>query len=130
MSIITELKRRKVFHVAGVYAVVAWLLVQIITAIEEPLSLPDWTDTFVIVCLAIGFPITLIISWAFNLTSEGLVRDHGEDVFRIGDWKIVPERLVIERNGTENHIKPKSMAVLVFLAEAGGKVVSLSLIHI
>jgi hypothetical protein len=75
MSFLGEIKRRKVFQVAAVYAVVAWLLVQIVVAIEEPLSLPGWMDTFVIVCLAIGFPITLIISWAFNFTSEGLLRD-------------------------------------------------------
>ena len=77
MSFWGELKRRKVVQVAAVYAITAWLLVQIIVAIEEPLSLPGWMDTFVIVCLAIGFPITVIISWAFNLTPEGLVRDRG-----------------------------------------------------
>jgi len=77
MSFVGEIKRRKVFQVAAVYAVVAWLLVQIIVSIEEPLNLPGWVDTFVIVLLAFGFPITLIISWAFNLTPEGLVPDGG-----------------------------------------------------
>ena len=77
MSFLGEIKRRKGFQVAAVYAVVAWLLIQVITSVEEPLSLPGWMDTFVIVCLAIGFPITLIISWAFNVTPEGLVRDKG-----------------------------------------------------
>ena len=77
MSFLGEIKRRKVFQVVAVYAVVAWLLIQIVTAVEEPLSLPEWADTLVIVLLAIGFPITLIISWAFNLTSEGIVRDEG-----------------------------------------------------
>jgi Tol biopolymer transport system component len=77
MSIWGEIKRRKVFQVAAVYAVVAWLLIQIVATVEEPLSLPDWFDTSVIVLMAVGFPITLIISWAFNLTPEGLVRDQG-----------------------------------------------------
>jgi len=72
MSVLGELKRRKVIQVATVYAVVAWLLVQIVTAIEQPLSLPDWVDTFVIVLLAIGFPIALILSWAFDVTPEGI----------------------------------------------------------
>jgi len=79
MSFLGEVKRRKVFQVAVVYAVVAWLLVQVITSIEAPLSLPDWVDTLVIVLLAIGFPITLIISWAFNLTAEGIIKDQGQN---------------------------------------------------
>jgi TolB-like protein/Flp pilus assembly protein TadD len=77
MSFLREIKRRKIFQIAAVYAIVSWLLVQIVATVEEPLSLPAWFDTGVIVLLAIGFPITLIISWAFNLTPEGLVRDLG-----------------------------------------------------
>ncbi len=59
MSFLGEIKRRKVFQVAAVYAVVAWLLVQVITSVEEPLNLPEWADSLVIMLLAIGFPITL-----------------------------------------------------------------------
>ncbi len=72
MSILGELRRRKVVQVATVYAVVAWILVQIVTAIEEPLALPGWVDTFVIVCLGIGFPVAIILSWAFDVTPEGI----------------------------------------------------------
>lgn len=75
MSFWGELKRRKLVQVTAVYAVVAWLLVQIVATVETPLSLPDWFDTAVIVLLLVGFPITLIVSWAFNLTPEGLVKD-------------------------------------------------------
>jgi hypothetical protein len=60
-----ELKRRNVIKVATAYAIVGWLIIQIVTAIEKPLSLPDWFDTSVIVFLGIGFPIALIIAWAF-----------------------------------------------------------------
>ena len=77
MSFLGEIKRRKIFQVAAVYAVVAWLLVQIVVSVEAPLNLPDWVDTLVILLLALGFPITLIVSWAFNLISEGLVPDQG-----------------------------------------------------
>jgi len=77
MSFLAEIKRRKIFQVAAIYAVVAWLLIQIVATIEEPLNLPDWFDTAAIVLMAIGFPITVIISWAFNVTPEGLVRDEG-----------------------------------------------------
>ena len=78
MSILGELKRRKIFQVIAVYAVVAWLVVQVITSIEGPLNLPDWVDTFVIVLLGLGFPILLVVSWAFNVTPDGLVRDEGD----------------------------------------------------
>lgn len=79
MSFLGEIKRRKVFQVGAVYAVVAWLAIQVITAIETPLGLPDWVDTLVIVLLAIGFPLTLVISWAFDVRPEGIVRDAGGD---------------------------------------------------
>ena len=49
---------------AAVYAVVAWLLVQIIVSIEGPLGLPIWTDTLVIVLVALGFPVALVLAWA------------------------------------------------------------------
>jgi len=79
MSFLGEIKRRKVFQVGAVYAVVAWLAIQVITSIETPLGLPDWVDTLVIVLLAIGLPLTLVISWAFDVTPEGIVRDAGGD---------------------------------------------------
>lgn len=78
MSLLREIRRRKVFQVAAVYAVVAWLLVQIVATVEAPLSLPDWVDTFVILLLGIGFPITLVMTWAFDVTPGGVVRDHGD----------------------------------------------------
>jgi len=80
MSFLREIKRRKIFQVAAVYTVVAWLLIQIVATVEGPLNLPDWFDTMVIVLLAVGFPITLVISWAFNLTPEGLVKEGNADV--------------------------------------------------
>jgi len=80
MSFLGEIKRRKVFQVAAVYAVVAWLIIQIIGEISEPLSLPDWLDTVVIVLLAVGFPLAIILAWAFDLTPEGVVRDQGTNV--------------------------------------------------
>ena len=70
-----ELKRRKVFRVALVYAVVAWLLIQIVGAIANPLSLPDWFDTAVIVLLGIGFPIAIILAWAYEVTPDGIRAD-------------------------------------------------------
>jgi len=79
MSFIGEIKRRKIFHVAAVYLVVAWLLIQVVATVESPLNLPDWADTLVILLLAIGFPITLVMTWGFNLTPEGLVKEGNGD---------------------------------------------------
>jgi len=77
MSFLGEIRRRKVFQVAAVYAVVAWLIMQIIDVVSEPLSLPDWLDTIVIVLVAVGFPIAVILAWAFDLTPDGVVKDQG-----------------------------------------------------
>lgn len=84
MSFLGELKRRNVFRVAGVYAVVGWLLVQVGASLEEAVGLPAWFDGFVVSLLAIGFPIALIFAWAFELTPDGIKRtsevDAGESV--------------------------------------------------
>ncbi len=67
-----ELKRRNVFRVGVAYAVVSWLIIQIIETISEPLALPDWTEAFFIVLVLAGLPLVLIFAWAFELTPEGL----------------------------------------------------------
>lgn len=73
-SFFTELKRRSVYKVGVAYAVVAWLLIQVATQVFPFLQIPDWAIRLVIVLLALGFPIALIIAWAFELTPEGLKR--------------------------------------------------------
>lgn len=77
MSFLGEIKRRKVFQVAAVYLVVSWLIMQVVDVVNEPLNLPDWFDTAVIVALAIGLPIALILAWAFDVTPDGVVKDQG-----------------------------------------------------
>src|SRR5437867_8040084 len=69
-----ELKRRNVYKVAIAYAVIAWLLMQIATQVFPFLEIPNWAIRLVIMLLALGFPIALIIAWAFELTPEGLKR--------------------------------------------------------
>ena len=66
-----ELKRRKVIHVITVYAGVAFAIIELINNIAEPLRLPGWTPTLVIVLLAIGFPIVIIFSWIYDVHPEG-----------------------------------------------------------
>ncbi len=73
-----ELKRRNVYKVAVAYAVVAWLLVQVASTTFPALEIPMWGVRLVIALLALGFPVALILAWAFELTPEGIKR--AEDV--------------------------------------------------
>jgi TolB-like protein len=73
-SILGELRRRNVFRVAGVYAVVGWVLTQIATTLEEAMQLPSWFDGVTVAALLVGFPIALVFAWAFELTPDGVVR--------------------------------------------------------
>ena len=66
-----ELKRRNVVRVSTVYAGAAFVIIELINNITEPLHLPEWTPTFVIVLLAIGFPILIIFSWIYDVHPEG-----------------------------------------------------------
>ena len=79
-SLFEELKRRNVFRVGVAYVVVAWLIIQVIETVSEPLSLPEWTEAFFIVLLVAGLPIALLFSWAFELTPEGLKKTKDVDV--------------------------------------------------
>jgi TolB-like protein/Tfp pilus assembly protein PilF len=73
-TLFAELKRRNVYKVAIAYAVVAWLLMQIATQVFPFLEIPNWAIRLVIMLLALGFPVALILAWAFELTPEGIKR--------------------------------------------------------
>ena len=70
----SELKRRNVVRVAIAYAVVSWVILQFVDVISDPMSLPDWFQKVTIVFLGIGFPIALLLSWAYEVTSEGVMK--------------------------------------------------------
>lgn len=74
MSFLSEIKRRHVFQVTAVYAVVAWLVIQIVDVVKEPLRLPTGFDTIVIVLAAAGFPLAIALAWVYEVTSHGVVR--------------------------------------------------------
>jgi TolB-like protein/Flp pilus assembly protein TadD len=74
-----ELKRRNVYKVAVAYAIVGWLLVQIATQVFPFLEIPNWVVRLVIVLVAAGFPISLVIAWAFEATPEGIKRTEVAD---------------------------------------------------
>src|SRR5438067_9579485 len=74
-----ELKRRNVYKVGVAYAIVAWLLMQVASQIFPFFEIPNWVVRLVILLLVIGFPIALIIAWAFEVTSEGIKRTETAD---------------------------------------------------
>jgi len=75
MSIFEELKRRSVYRVAALYVIVSWLVLQVADVFMSFLPLPEWTPNLVFVLLVLGFPVALVLAWAFELTPEGLRRE-------------------------------------------------------
>jgi len=130
-----ELKRRNVYKVAVAYAVVAWLVIQIATQVFPFFEIPNWAVRLVVLLLIIGFPVALVLAWAFEITPEGIKRtedvDHSQPpTHRTGrtlDFLIIAVLLVIigvfayQRFGLSQKtsvsvsaIPEKSIAVLPF----------------
>jgi Tol biopolymer transport system component len=84
-----ELKRRRVIHVIVVYATAAFVIIELVNNVTEPLNLPDWTPTFAIIVLIIGFPLALIFSWIFDVTPEGVEKTKPVDEVKEGVPKIL-----------------------------------------
>jgi TolB-like protein/tetratricopeptide (TPR) repeat protein len=90
-----ELKRRKVVRVITVYAAAAWVILEFISNIEEPFELPDWTTRFVFVILCVGLIVSIILSWIYDITQEGIEKTKPiqdvpkkEKPFTSKGWKI------------------------------------------
>src|SRR5881409_2423682 len=79
-NLFAELKRRNVYKVAVAYAVVGWLLVQVATQVFPFFEIPNWAVRLVVLLIIVGFPIALVIAWAFELTPEGLKRTEDVDL--------------------------------------------------
>ena len=72
MSFFSELKRRNVFKVGIAYAIVAWLLIQIASILFPTFHAPEWVMQVFTVVIILGFPVALILAWAYELTPEGI----------------------------------------------------------
>src|SRR5437773_424213 len=79
-SFFAELKRRNVYKVAVAYAIVGWLFVQVATQVFPFFEIPNWAVRLIVLVIVIGFPIALVIAWAFELTPEGLKRTEDVDL--------------------------------------------------
>jgi TolB-like protein len=74
-----ELKRRHVYRVAIAYAIVAWLLTQIATQVLPFFEIPNWAVRLVVLLLIIGFPVALVLAWAFDITAQGITRTNDSE---------------------------------------------------
>lgn len=92
MSLIGELKRRKVFRAAIVYVAGAWLIIEVLGTLFDVFGAPDWSIRLLVILLAFGFVPVVIASWAYQLTPEGLRRDLGDGdvapVSRSTAWRL------------------------------------------
>jgi TolB-like protein/Tfp pilus assembly protein PilF len=75
-----ELKRRNVYKVAAGYAVVGWLLIQVATQVFPFFEIPNWGVRLIVLLIVVGFPIALVIAWAFELTPGGIKRTEEADL--------------------------------------------------
>lgn len=71
---LNELRRRKTIRVITVYAATAFIILQVVDLIAEPLRLPEWTMTLLIVLLIVGFAISALLSWIYDITPEGVLK--------------------------------------------------------
>ncbi len=98
-----ELKRRNVYKIAASYAVVAWLVIQVATQVLPFFELPNWAVRVVVLLVVLGFPIALIVAWAFELTPAGIKRadtsEHGRSYRRGGVWIYVVAASLLASGG-------------------------------
>ncbi len=98
-SFFAELKRRNVYKVAVAYAVVSWLLIQVATQVFPFFEIPNWAVRLVVLLLILGFPVALILSWAFEITPEGIKREsevaHEQSTARHTGRRIVGLTIVV-----------------------------------
>jgi len=139
-----ELKKRNVYKVALAYAVVAWLLIQVATQVFPFFEIPNWAVRLVVLLLVTGFPIALVLAWAFELTPEGIKRTEDVDLSQLAtrrsgrklDFLIIAVLLVVigvfayQRFGANQKalvtvptaVPEKSIAVLPFENRSEDKV--------
>lgn len=84
MALFFALKRRGVLQAGTSYVVVAWLIAQVADVVGEIFSIPSWFLQALLVALALGLPVTLVLSWAFELTPLGLRRDPIKGAQKVG----------------------------------------------
>src|SRR5215475_15993213 len=92
-NFLTELKRRNVYRAAVAYGVVAWFLTQLTTQVFPFFEIPNSAVRFVVIALAVGFPIAMLLSWAYEFTPEGVVRTEDLDPARARSLQSATSRI-------------------------------------
>jgi TolB-like protein/tetratricopeptide (TPR) repeat protein len=77
MKLVSELRRRGALRIAALYAVAAWIIMQVGEVAFEPLHFPDWAMTLLVVLVIVGFPIVMVLAWFFDLNLHGIKKDTG-----------------------------------------------------
>lgn len=89
-----ELKRRKVYRVAAAYVVVAWVLIQVATQVFPFFEIPTWTVRLVVVAIALGFPVAVILAWAYDITPSGIKRTEDAAPVTAAPTEPVPDKSI------------------------------------
>lgn len=97
-SFLTELSRRNVFRVAAAYVIVGWIVLQVASITAPAMNLPEWAVSFVLYVLMIGFPLAMLLTWAFELTPQGVRK--------------------IETDGNASPANPKLLDIALFVIAA------------
>lgn len=108
-----ELRRRKVIHVIVAYATFAFVILEAVDIIFPRLNFPDWTVTFVMILLAIGFPLAIIFSWIFDYTPTGIVKTRHMDEIEKTHTPLENENISSEDNSLWSRVLPWSLIALV-----------------
>ena len=87
-NFLEELKRRKVFRVAASYAVVAFIIMQLVEILFPMFNFPQWTQQFTVIIVLLGFPIAVILSWVFDKTPQGIVKSNANETQEIVEMNV------------------------------------------
>lgn len=113
---VSEIKRRRVLPVAGAYLVAAWVLIQVTDVVVPALSLPGYVITGVLIVTILGFPITIVLAWVFDITTDGIKRT-------LVEWHEIPEGsgadTPVSSNNFVQSAPPGSVVVLPFMNIGG-----------
>jgi adenylate cyclase len=89
-GLLTELRRRHVFRVALAYGAVSWIVLEVSSATFPPLGIPEWALSFLAMLLILGFPVAMVLAWAYDITPDGVQRARPGAAQRAGSPDGVP----------------------------------------
>ncbi|MDT8402175.1 MAG: tetratricopeptide repeat protein [Bacteroidales bacterium] len=111
LSFWQELKRRKVIRVIIAYAAAAYVILELTSIIAEPLGLPAWTINFVLVLLCIGFVITVVVSWIYDFTAEGIMKTESPEA----EQENYPEDPAVPPGTKKRKLKVSDMVIAILV---------------